>query len=98
MDTKYIEKIVSTEERAKSNTKRLDDLVPKIENIYELTVSIKEIATEMKAMREDVNKIDNRVSLIEDKPSKKMDMLWGYICSAVVGAFITFLLVKLGLK
>lgn len=98
MEEKYIEKIVEAEQRSKSNTKRLDSLENKLDNIYELTVSVKEIATEMKAMREDVNKIDKRVVDIENKPSKKMDQIWGYIVGGLIGAIITFLAVKLGLK
>ena len=52
----------------------------------------------MKAMREDVNKIDKRVVDIENKPSKKMDQIWGYIVGGLIGALITFLAIKLGLK
>ena len=45
MEEKYIEKIVEAEQRSKSNTKRLDTLESKLDNIYELTVSVKEIVT-----------------------------------------------------
>ena len=76
MEEKYIEKLIETEQRSKSNTKRLDALEEKVEDIHSLTLSVREIATEMKAMREDVNKIDKRVLAIEDKPNKKMDTLW----------------------
>lgn len=98
MEDKYIEKIIETEQRSKSNTKRLDSLEEKVEDIHNLTLSVKEIATEMKMMREDMNKIDKRVMAIEDKPSKKMDQLWGYIVGGFVGAIITFIAVKLGMK
>ena len=98
MEEKYIEKIIVAEQRSKSNTKRLDTLESKLDNIYELTVSVKEIATEMKAMREDVNKIDKRVVEIENKPAKKLDSIWGYIIGGLIGAIITFLTIKLGLK
>ena len=98
MEEKYIENLIETEQRSKSNTKRLDSLEEKVEDIHNLTLSVKEIATEMKMMREDMNKIDKRVMAIEDKPSKKMDQLWGYIVGGFVGAIITFIAVKLGLK
>ena len=61
-------------------------------------MSVKEIATEMKAMREDVNKIDKRVVEIENKPAKKLDSIWGYVIGGLIGAIITFLTIKLGLK
>lgn len=98
MEEKYLERLVETEQRSKSNSKRIDEHDKKLDDIYSLTIAVKEIATEMKAMREDLNKIDERVITIEDKPSKRMDLIWGYIVSAIVGAIITFIMVKLGLK
>ena len=60
MEEEYIRKMVETEQRSKSNTKRIDeheakfkDVDSKLEDIHELTYSIKEIATEVKLMRED---------------------------------------------
>lgn len=65
--------LVRVDESTKQAHKRIDTLEHKVENIYELTSSVKEIATETKAMREDVNKIDDRVKSIEDKPAKNWD-------------------------
>lgn len=98
MEEKYIEKIQSNEDRSKTNSKRLDAFERKLDNIYDLTISVKEIATEMKAMRTDVNKIDKRVLEIENQPVKRMNSIWGYIIGGLIGALITFLTVKLGLK
>jgi hypothetical protein len=47
-DTELIEKVAHLEEREKSNTKRIDVVENKVENIYDLTLSVREIATEMK--------------------------------------------------
>lgn len=98
MEKEYIEKIIESEQRGKSNTKRLDNLESKVENIHELTISVKEIATEMKMMREDVNKIDKRVLAIEDKPNKRMEQIIGYALSALIGGIIGFILIRLGMK
>lgn len=98
MDTGYLERLVEVEQRSKSNTKRLDEDERKIEDIHSLALSIRDIATEVKLMREDLNKIDKRVLAIEDKPSKRMDLIWGYVMSAVVGGIIGYILIKLGLK
>jgi len=67
MDRKDIEKLQEIDDRSKSNTKRLDKLEPKVEDIHNLTIAVKEIATETKLMREDMNKIDKRVIAIEEK-------------------------------
>ena len=98
MDTNYLERLVEVEQRSKSNTKRLDEDERKIEDIHSLALSIRDIATEVKLMREDLNKIDKRVLAIEDKPGKRMDLIWGYVMSAVVGGIIGYILIKLGLK
>ena len=77
MEKSDIIKLQEVEDRSKSNTKRLDehddkfkDINNKLEDIHELTYSIKEIATEVKLMREDVNKLDTRVGNIENEPAK----------------------------
>lgn len=98
MEKNELERLVETEARSKSNTKRLDNLEPKVDDIHNLTLSVREIATEMKMMREDMNKIDKRVMAIEDKPNKKMDLIWGYIVSAILSGLVVFVFMKLGLK
>lgn len=98
MEKNELERLVEAEARSKSNTKRLDNLESKVDDIHNLTLSVREIATEMKMMREDMNKIDKRVMAIEDKPSKKMDLMWGYIVSAILSGLIVFVFMKLGLK
>lgn len=87
-NTEIIEKLAHIEERAKSNTKRIDALENKVENIYELTISVKEIATEMKAMREDVNKMDSRLSELEEKPLKEYENTKSQIKKQVISFFI----------
>lgn len=98
MEKEYIELLIETSERSKSNTKRLDNDEKKIEDIHRLALSIETLATEVKMMREDMNKMDARVLAIEDKPSKKLDLIWGYIVSAIIGGAIGYVLLKLGLK
>ena len=49
-------------------------------------------------MREELNKVDKRLLFLEEKPSKRMDLIWGYIVSALIGGLIGYVLLKLGLK
>lgn len=70
MEKEELERLVETEQRSKSNTKRLDKLELKVDDIHNLALSVQAMATEMKAMREDMTNIDNRVLAIEAKPSK----------------------------
>lgn len=98
MDRADIERLKEVEDRSKSNTHRLDTLEPKVEDIHNLTISVKEIATETRLMRQDMNKIDKRVIAIEEKPNKRLDQIIGYILSALIGGVIGYVLLKLGLK
>lgn len=98
MEKEYIELLIETSERSKSNTKRLDNDEKKIEDIHRLALSIETLATEVKMMREDMNKMDARVLAIEDKPNKKLDLIWGYVVSAIIGGVIGYVLLKLGFK
>ena len=59
MEKEELERLVETEQRSKSNTKRLDKLELKVDDIHNLALSVQAIATEMKAMREDMTNIDN---------------------------------------
>lgn len=108
MEKSDIIKLQEVEDRSKSNTKRLDehddkfkDINNKLEDIHELTYSIKEIATEVKLMREDVNKLDTRVGNIENEPAKDYKdtkkLVKNQIIGFVLGIILTILALKLGL-
>ena len=107
MEKSDIIKLQEVEDRSKSNTKRLDehddkfkDINNKLEDIHELTYFIKEIATEVKLMREDVNKLDTRVGNIENEPAKDYkevkrairDKIILSIVGAIVGAVIALII------
>lgn len=97
MNKEEVEKLTETSDRSKSNMKRLDRLEDKVENIYQLTMSVKEIATEMKAMREDMNKIDDRVLHLETKPVKRLDGIVDKIIYTILGILIAYLFKQIGI-
>jgi len=98
VEEKYIQMIIEATDSAKSAHKRIDTMENKVENIYDLTVSVKEIALETKAMREDVNKIETRVNAIEEKPKQRYEGIVTNIISCIVTAIVTYFLVKMGVK
>lgn len=101
-NTDFIEKIAHLEEREKSNTKRIDSVENKVENIYDLTLSVREIATEMKAMREDQNKMNERLKVIEEKPIKDYEetkkQVKDKVVSFITGIVLTAIAFTLGLS
>lgn len=70
----------------------LKDKVNKLEGVFDkintIVVSIEKLAIEMKYMREEQTKLDNRITAIEEKPGKRYDSIVTYIITTVVGAVI----------
>mgnify|MGYP001624392245 CR=1 FL=1 len=97
MTKEELQLLIKTHDRSKSNTIRLDKLESRVEDIYELTVSVKEIATEIKAMREDMNKIDNRLIAVESKPAKRWEGIVDKIIFTIIGILISFIFLKIGI-
>ena len=65
------ERITKLETVAEYNTKEIDKLNIKVDNITDLTIAVKEIATEVKIMREEMTKLTTRVDQIENEPGEE---------------------------
>lgn len=79
MEEKYIQMIVEATQSAKSAHHRIDKVEEDVSEIKELTVAVKEIAMETKANREDVNKMNERLENIEQKPAKNWEKVTSVI-------------------
>ena len=84
MDEKYIEKIISNEQSAKSAHKRIDDAEARIDEL-EKTYAI-------------MQKMDFRIGRMEDSVEKIWDKLIDYLFYAFVGAVMALVLSKIGLS
>lgn len=62
----------------------------RLDNLEKLTESVHIIATELKAMREDVNDITERVDEIERRPQKRYDTIITAVITTVIGIFIGY--------
>ena len=67
---------------------RIDDLEEETKGNRELIIAVKEIATEMKHIKEDQADMNERLKNIEEKPSKNWDKVITAIISTVVGGLI----------
>lgn len=97
MTKEELQLLQKTSDRSKSNTKRLDKLETTTDIIHDLAISVKEIATELKAMREDMNKIDSRVMAIETKPYKRFEGIVDKIIYTIIGIILAFIFSKIGM-
>lgn len=88
MEEKYMQMIIEAIQSVKSAHHRIDKMENDIGEIKELTIAVKEIAMETKANREDVNKMNERLETIEQKPAKNWDKIVTTIIGTVVGAIV----------
>lgn len=70
----------------------LEKRVEKLEHIYEtinnLTLQVEKLAIETKYSREDLNKVINRVDVLEHKPEKRYDSIVTTAITGMVGAIV----------
>ena len=70
----------------------LEKRVEKLENIFEtinkLTLQIEKLAMETKYSREDLNKVINRVDILEHKPEQRYDNIVMTLITGIVGAIV----------
>lgn len=70
----------------------LEKRVEKLEHIYEtinnLTLQVEKLAIETRYSREDLNKVINRVDVLEHKPEKRYDSIVTTAITGMVGAII----------
>lgn len=91
-DHELYERIAAVESRCKSNTHRVDTLEENVSVIQEIALSVRELATEMKNMKEEQRDIFSRLSRIEKKPAEHFETIiktaLTAIVSAVLGGFL----------
>ena len=89
----FAKRIEAEDERQSKRISKLEDAVGKI---GELTVSIKELATNVSNMAKEQSKFGDRLEAIEAKPAQNWEKLVWAIGGAVIVALIEFVLKQLG--
>lgn len=87
-DVQVRERLTAVESSVKSLHKRVDKQEDLLENIRSMVV-------EMKNMREDINRLDGKVTEIEQKPAKRWESIIAAIIGAVGGSLGTAIISKL---
>ncbi len=97
MDVQFEHRLTTVEDRSKSNTKRLDEMEKRQDNLDDLVSTVKVLAVREEAVENDVKEIKNDVKSLTSKPGKRWDSLMDKIIWAVAGAVLAFILAKIGL-
>ncbi|MBE6941891.1 MAG: hypothetical protein E7455_06405 [Ruminococcaceae bacterium] len=97
MDLEHERRLTQVEQRSKSNTHRLEKLEATTEAISRLATSMEVMASKQEQVAETVEKLDGKVTALEEKPIKRADGLVDKIIWAVCAAVIAFVLAQIGL-
>lgn len=97
MDLEHERRLTQVEQRSKSNTHRLEKLEASTEAISRLATSMEVMASKQEQVAETVEKLDGKVTALEEKPAKRMDGLIDKIIWSICAAVISFVLARIGL-
>ena len=98
MDLDHERRLTEVEERAKSNSHRLDDMEKRQDNLDELVGTVKVLAVREEAVEKDVKEIKNDVKIITGKSGQRWDSLVDKIILTIAAAIVGFILAKIGVK
>ena len=73
MEEKYLQMLIENTQSLKSAHHRIDKIEKDVGAIKELTIAVKEIAIETRATRQDVNDMNDRLKVVEEKPGKNWE-------------------------
>ena len=97
MDLEHERRLTQVEQRAKSNTHRLEKLEESTEAINRLATSMEVMVSKQEQVAQTVEKLDDKVTALEEKPAKRVDGLVDKLIWAICAAVISFLLAQIGL-
>lgn len=97
MDLEHEKRLTEVEERAKSNSHRLDEVEKRQDNLDDLVSTVKVLAVREENVENDVKEIKTDVKSLTNKPAQRWDSLVDKIIITVAAAVIGFILARIGL-
>lgn len=90
-------KLTDLENRAKSNSHRLDKLEEGHEAIGRLATAVEVMAKSMERIEIDVSKLDTKVEALEQKPGKQWESTVKILATAVISVLVGFVFAHWGI-
>ena len=97
MDLEHEKRLADVENKAKSNTRRIEKMEQEHEAINNLAIAVKVMATKQEGMAETLDRLDSKVEAIEKKPAKRAEAIAEKIVLVIVGALVGVILAHFGL-
>jgi len=98
MEEQYVERLVQVEQRAQSNTHRLDDLEKTTADMADLITSVKVLALRQETVENDIKEIKDDVKTLTTKSGKRWDCMIETVVGLIISALVTFILIKIGIQ
>lgn len=98
MEKEYIERMIETEQRSKSNTKRLDEHDEQLKELSNVYVALTKVDNKVTNVESDVSEMKQDIKDIKDKPSKRLEQIIGYILAGIIAILIGYIFGKIGIK
>lgn len=92
-----IERVVDVDTRARSNTRRIEKIETKQEELNDLVTSVAVIAQKQVQMETNIEEIRTDVRTLIGKPAKRWDSIVDTIYKVIITAAVSALLLKLGI-
>lgn len=96
MDFAHEARLSKVEERAKSNTHRLDEMEKRQDDQEKLISTVAVLASKQEAVESDVKEIKSDVKSLTAKPAKRWESLVDKIIMVIVGALVGYIMTKIG--
>lgn len=93
----YDERLKRVDDENNRQNHRLDKLENLMERINDLTVAVKELATNMKLMQQEQERQGERLERLEDEPAEKWKTIVKTVITVIVSAVVTYMIAKGGL-
>lgn len=97
MDLNHEQRLTAVEGRAKENSRRLEEVEKRQNNLDELVGTVKVLAVREENVESDVKEIKSDVKTLTGKPGKRWDGLVDKIILTIAATLIGFALSKIGL-
>lgn len=97
MDLAHEERLTKVEERAKSNSHRLEEMEKRQDRLDNLVSAVNVLATKEENVENDVKEIKNDVKSLITKPIKRWDGVVDKVIYTVVGILLAYIFSKLGM-
>lgn len=93
----YEHRLTSVEDRAASNTHRLDELERRQDNLDDLVSTVKVLVVREEAVENDVKEIKSDVKKLTEKPGQMWDGLVKQIVTTLAAAVIGYIVAQFGM-